>query len=631
MNLLLDRRLRGWLPLLVLLVSLAPRLVLWSTAARRLEPRYDEAMYYERAQHFDHLLQAWTHDTPVDPEDVEGFYWYGRWPPLHSMLQGVVLFALGDRVWYARLVSVVLSSLTTVVIYVLALRITGRVWPALAAAAIHAFHPSFLSFSHLLWSESTYIFFWMLLLWFTIEAADAARTVRPRGPARDAGWRRGVDAVTRRAGPWPWAVLAGVALGLAGLARAAALPLFLLLPAWLAWESRRRILAAVGLALVMLLVACLVVWPWQSQIQRHEHHTLLLTTVAWENVYLGNNPYIPTEGDDFGSSWGDPESRNRALRGVDDQAREQKIHPSDAARQLALDEIRRDKASFLRRTFLRLCMLLTPDFFTIRHVASVTYPPVAPTLLGVLWMWIAWVHVAVFTLAAWGLTRGGGSLRHGFLLAIAALATIAPPLVTISMSRLNLPLQALLLPLAGLGMVPRRGHRPVLSPGLRRWARWRNGVLTAGTAILVAAAGWSTIPRIVGHYLDASAYYAPVLDPLAARLGTTTRYSDRIQLQRVSRARIPLLQISFTDEGYHVPRTDHVLRLHAPARLRQRSEFDVFASSPIGPMVCELRSPRQTEALRLSPLTRETWRQWTPTGVSGLEYRWLGSRTRNLQ
>jgi 4-amino-4-deoxy-L-arabinose transferase-like glycosyltransferase len=599
-----SRSFRRWLPVILLAVSLAIRLGVWWTATPRMPPRYDETAYFERSVHFAHLLKAATSEETAKAKDREGFYWEGRWPPLHPMIQGTMLWATGsERPWISRLVPVLLSALTTWVVFVLTRRLAGR-FAACVAALLHAVHPSFIAFSHLMWTESTYLLFWLLLLLAAVRAVDGIRS---------GSWRAA----------WSWSVITGLGLGLAGLTRATALPLFLLLPAWFLWKGRAHSARAAVAAGVALVVGCLVILPWQLELQKREGKTLLLTAFGWENVYLGNNPYVP-EG--FGSTWGHPESRTRAHLTVVGYAREKEIHRSDAARELALKEIRQNPRLFLQRCALRARMLFGTDFFTVRHLASATYPPGPKAWLGWLWMWLALAHVGTFGLAAWGLQSR--STSHRSLLLLASLAVLVPPLVSVSMSRLNLPLQAMALPLAGVGLMRIKSVGPAFRWKLRPSHQW--AVLwTAATLFVVVGATWATLPKILRHHLDPSAYYRTALEPASRALGVEIRTSDRILLRRTS-FRGPPVQIDLGD-GYRFPSGRSSKLWRPPGKAREVDDIDVFAEDPELDLEWNLTPRGSDQPVRFRPLEREAWRRWQPTGVDGMQYRWQGFRTRNLR
>ncbi|MBZ0267547.1 glycosyltransferase family 39 protein, partial [bacterium] len=116
---------------IVLLLSGALKLLL-AIAFADLPPRYDEVEFLE----FGRRIAAG--DAPV--------LW--RAPGYQSFVAGGLTIA-GGNVAGVRLLQVLLSVATTLVLYRLARRVTSE-RAALAAAAFVAFYPSLVAFSHLL-------------------------------------------------------------------------------------------------------------------------------------------------------------------------------------------------------------------------------------------------------------------------------------------------------------------------------------------------------------------------------------------------------------------------------------------------------------------------------------------------
>jgi len=189
------------------LLSLVVRLAVWAPVVHSdTLPLYDETSYLRRALAYERLAKSylgggifWAEPSAADAEQA---YFRGVWPPLHPLLIGLVFGVVGRSLALARLVVVLQSAATTCVVFALTSRLATR-RAALVAAGIHIVYPSFLAYSHLLWSETTYILACLGGLYLAVRTVEEERAKRQV----------------------LFAVLSGACLGLAGLARAAVLPL----------------------------------------------------------------------------------------------------------------------------------------------------------------------------------------------------------------------------------------------------------------------------------------------------------------------------------------------------------------------------------------------------------------------
>jgi 4-amino-4-deoxy-L-arabinose transferase-like glycosyltransferase len=155
----------------------------------------------------------------------------GWWPPGYEVMLGSVFALFGSEPVSARLVQVLLSTATVGLLYGIVGSASNR-RAARIAAALCAFFPGFVAFSHYLYGETLFI--------FLLAAAFYA--------------------YIRRSEPRPADLfLAGVLMGLSVLTRSVIL---WFLPGWIAWEflrGRRRRAREIG---VIVAVSLMVVAPW---------------------------------------------------------------------------------------------------------------------------------------------------------------------------------------------------------------------------------------------------------------------------------------------------------------------------------------------------------------------------------
>ncbi len=216
----------------ILLASLLLKLALL-VPAHSIVPVRDSADYMNAAQTL----------------DLEGRYTSIR-PPLFPLALAAcrkVARALGWQSWplatrheptqldVARLLMVLMSTVTVWLLYGLTRELFDR-RAALAAAALCAFYPTFVGYSHLLWAETQLVMFHVGFVWLMVLAARKERI-----------WML---------------MLAGALLGLAALTRQVVLSFAPFAVIWLWWAGRRPWPRTVRAAAFVALGVMVVVGPW---------------------------------------------------------------------------------------------------------------------------------------------------------------------------------------------------------------------------------------------------------------------------------------------------------------------------------------------------------------------------------
>lgn len=571
---------RGRALTLLFVISLALRCLALAAVVRSEVPLlYDESSYFDRALALRDLLVAYSRSECPADELWNRAYGRGHWPPLHAILLAGGLVIGGSTVAAARCVSVLLSALTTPLVFRLGLALSTR-RAAWAAAGIHLLYPTFIAYSHYLWSETTAIFCFLLALHLAIQAGEADR------PRRRLQLAAG----------------AGAACGLGALARAALLPCVLVVPVWLAARGgSRRSRAATSAA--ALIAGLIVLLPWQALAASQAGRFVPLTTLGGYNLALGNNPWVPAG---YGSSWGHETSKTRLRAELVEIASRESISWEAAGYILAREEVLAHPVVFLRRAMERLQMLWAPDFFPLRHLFNAIYPPMPPSLVGFLSLLSVTAYLVLLTLSVCGLLSPAGLAHRSLIIALLVTGMLLPAL-TLGISRLHLPLLALLLPAAGHGLC-------MLLPPAQ--ARARRVAILGTLAILPVTV--ATVPRLVALYLVPSSYYAPVIDRFP---GVDVTYSDRLVLRwsggPASALRMRLLtpQTQWSDGNrerhWAVGPGAADLALTVWSRTDRPWELEVAATAG-------------GRAVRLRPVTGSAWRTWQPTGIPGLEVQWAG-------
>jgi len=225
--------------LALFLASLAVRLLFFiPVCLNDVQPVHDEASYFRlSAAYAETILEVFEGNIPPPLDHLASTHGDAKRPPVYPVLISIGLLIFGDKVFVARLVVLLFSAITTPLVYFFSSRFVDRK-SSLAAALIHIFYPSFIAYSHYLWSETVCVFFLLLSLCF---AVDLTRAETSRGRLGDA-------------------IFSGVFLGLSGLVRAAVAPYIIFLPLWGFFRLKRS--RAVSSA--VLFGACvLVLLPWQ--------------------------------------------------------------------------------------------------------------------------------------------------------------------------------------------------------------------------------------------------------------------------------------------------------------------------------------------------------------------------------
>lgn len=232
------------------LVALAVQLALigLDRPAAPRPPFGDEITYLDAA----HRLAA-TGESGLDP----------LWPPLYPRFLAALGAAAGSLA-AVRAVQLLLLLAAAGLLHALARRWTGSPTAAALAAFLLLADPQVGAFAHYLWPEVLHLALFLAAVWATARGRE----------------KGGAPAY------WLWAAGAGLALGLALLAKSLLAPFlpFLLAP-WALGPERRRGLAAAGLA---ALVAFLTVLP-AALANHRQGHGWWVGDSARFNLWVGLN------------------------------------------------------------------------------------------------------------------------------------------------------------------------------------------------------------------------------------------------------------------------------------------------------------------------------------------------------
>ena len=550
-----------------------------------MSPLYDENTYLTRAVGYGNVVRAYfTGNTPTQT-DWDWGYRNGGWPPLHPLLIGIAFAVFGPGLVLARLIVMLQSAATTGVVFALTHRLAGR-RAAIFAAGLHIVYPSFVGYSHLLWSETTYILVLLVAVQFALKTAKAERT----------------------GGRIFAAVACGTFLGLTGLTRAAVLPLLCIIPIWVGWRMKtwKQRFAVPAVVWVTALV-----WlsPWLWNLHVREGRFVLLSTAAGYNLYLGNNPWSL-----------EAQSRSEARTALQDYMREHQVSRDEAGRALALHHIRADYPGFLKRCWSHARAMFVPDWYVLRHLFYAIYPPVSSKAAYGLLIAFA-LSFAVFgaaTLA--GLLFGSRAAWLRGLPLLCVVFGFLPHVLTIANSRMTFPLLALLLPAAGAGLA--------LLNRRRAWLGF--GVMCIGMLAGQRLVNPGFPEGALGTRNQISTYYSEMEPTLAQLFGADDLAGkDRVLLRcQGSAARAGVEFIITVSPDSFVLNSDG----RREVRWSPSGPDDTLTLEIITPHVQAAVVPTITilnlgthEARDLQPVRSDAWRRWQPTSLGEVEFMWLGS------
>jgi 4-amino-4-deoxy-L-arabinose transferase-like glycosyltransferase len=220
----------------------------------------------------------------------------------------------------------------------------------LAAGGIAALYPTFIAYSHFLWSETLFA--------LLVTAALAGLAFAQRGHSL------------------ALAALAGLLFGAAALTREIALPVAGAGVLWACVAARageRRAAAARG-ALV-LGCACLVVLPWALRNYDQLGRFLPISSVGWIAVGEGNALE--------GARWLRPAAPGRRVFRSEVLAVRGEAERVDRARRRAFEMIAEQQPGWiLRKLAHNLPLMLSPDAFQLYKLRNRSYGDVSPAIVG---------------------------------------------------------------------------------------------------------------------------------------------------------------------------------------------------------------------------------------------------------
>ena len=332
--------------------------------------------------------------------------------PLFPLFLAALFKATGGSVIIAQLVGCILGTMVVVLGYLLSMQVWNDRLAALVAAALIAVYPGLVIYSGLLQTETLYIAFFLLALWFAYRAMDITTSLTMAG--------------------------LGLVSGLAALTRVVFLGFFPLLLALLWWKRRKNGAPGGGKVVLALTLFCVVTVPWT--IRNYEiHHALVpISSGGGNSLLTGSNPYAT-------GTWRVEEgfeqwySEQAKEFGVADITALSETERSELSGRIAREYIRTHPLDALRLVMKKAHILLV---YPITHSDSLV--PLQAFSVG--FDFLLLLGAAVGFVASF---RGRG--RPGIIYATTVFFVLAQ-LVFHSESRFRLPLLPLVCMLFGVGI-----------------------------------------------------------------------------------------------------------------------------------------------------------------------------------
>lgn len=577
--------------LCVVLLSLLVRLAVLMPVLKGGTPaKFDAQSYFRRSVALVAVAEDLARFRRPNPDDIGAVYDRGTQPPFHPAWLALGMLFFGPTVAVARIMTLLLSVGTTALVYLIAARMAGPragTW----AGVVHAVYPSFLAFSHLLWSESTYIF--LLLL-----AVHLALLVQGLPPSRKHTWL---------------SIALGATLGAMAQTRAAALPVIVVILLWVLIRSstaRAKVLGGAIIAGTLLLTLA----PWEYALLRREGRFVALSTFTYRNLFLGNNPWIEA-GEEAPGGESDTDNPLRSLRVY---AKERGLPIERAARDIAFGRILSDPGRALVAGLEEFLYLWTYDFFTYRHVVNAAYPPVSAAAA------LTWLAVFVAAaLAFYLLVLKGVLLRAArpdikVFLGILVLSGALPYVLAFGNTRFNLPQMALLVPFAGAGCA-----------GLRRRTRGY-AALSILAALFFLGLFHRSYPSHFFTELRPSHHYRRTMAVLDRLHGTESVFADAFTVMFSEEAEpYPLTVILAGEPGsdysFSASETLTNKSLFADGTSTSGTAvFKVYSRGPASPLRIILRAEASGLEVPFEPVVPGAWNVYRETGLPSLSIMWRG-------
>lgn len=357
--------------------------------------------------------------------------------PGYAAFMAGVMKLCGRDVFWVKLAQVLLGAATTWLVYALGRDAVSRL-AGLIAAWLHALDPTFIAFTHFIFTETLFLFLFTAGLWLWMRPAPLN---------------------------FPRALGAGVFFAAAAYVKSSVVYLLPLLAAWLVWRERRQLRAALRFCALASLAWIGCVAPWTLRNLEVHGGFVLIDSSGPFNLWRGNQPNAyqrRLQGTDWNMRLLPPFDAHTYAPVADvggssvvEIAREMFATPEptdlqvmEAAQRSAVSYALDDLGWTAHRALYKVVDLWNPTSFVMRHLERDGYGELSPTLsLTLSWACVL-SYLLVWSLAAPALWRLRRTSLGGMALLLIYYYT-AIHAVTFGLTRFRMPVMPILMVLAG--------------------------------------------------------------------------------------------------------------------------------------------------------------------------------------
>lgn len=422
---------------------------------RDAEPWNDQITYVQRAEDlldgkgYTGSYQSWVrHKGERQLRNLPRYLGAGAYqaPGFPAFIALVMKVAGRDLLW-VKLAQVVLGAATAWFVYAIGRDALSHA-AGLCAGWLYALDPTFVAFTHFVFTETLFVFLFTAALWLWM--------------------RTGALSMGR-------AVAAGVLFAAAAYVKSSVLYLLPLLGAWLVWRERARYGAALRFCLVAAVAWAACVAPWTARNYRVHGGLVLIDSSGPFNLWRGHNPGAyrrRAAGSDWNVRFAPPfegfsiapvsEAGGSA---VADLARERfdTELPSDlqvmrAAKEAAVEFALDDPVWTAHRAWYKVVDLWNPTSFLMRHLERNGYGELPRWLARALSWSCVLSYLFVWAAAAPALWRYRRTALGGMVLLLVYYYTFVHA-ATFGLTRFRLPVMPMVMVLAGATLAGWWGRR----------------------------------------------------------------------------------------------------------------------------------------------------------------------------
>jgi hypothetical protein len=202
-------------------------------------------------------------------------------------------------------------------------------------------------------------------------------------------------------------------------------------------------------------------------------------------------------------------------------------------------------------------------------------------------------------------------IKNKGLILVLVIAGMVPCIITIAMSRLQIPFLALLLPAVGHGFV-----------FIKQRVSFKRLVFSIVTIILFLSSVFTSLPYVFKYYLLPSSYYRNLIGRIGEMINVEANVIDQIILRKVDNAlpeNIKILLLG-NDWWFYPSKSQECYW-----KTSEKSDLVLMIISKnfVHPLRILLISERLGQIVRIEPTNRSAWQQWQSTGLESIEYQWI--------